>query len=136
MNYLLDTCMISELTSNQPNQKVVAWIDSEDDARLHLSVITIGEIQRGIIRLPESRRRTELDEWLREGLLVRFNGRILPLTVDIMLTWGNLTAAGRTLPAVDSMIAAIAICHNLTLVTRNVKDFDGTDVKILNPWDS
>lgn len=136
MNYLLDTCMISELTSNQPNQKVVAWIDNEDDARLYLSVITIGEIQRGIMRLPESRRRTELDEWLREGLLVRFNGRILPLTVDIMLTWGNLTAAGRTLPAVDSMIAAIAICHNLTLVTRNVKDFDGTDVKILNPWDS
>ena len=75
MNYLLDTCLISELTSKQPNDKVVDWSDSVDDTRLFLSVITVGEIQRGIVKLPESRRRTELEEWLDMSLLARFQDR-------------------------------------------------------------
>lgn len=134
MNYLLDTCVISEFTAKQPNQKVIEWIDAVDDSRLFLSAVTIGEIQHGIAKLPQSRRRSELEEWLRDGLLIRFDGRILTLTLDVFLTWGNLVAKTRPLPAMDSMIAALALHHDVCLVTRNVKDFDGTDVKITNPW--
>ena len=134
MNYLLDTCVISELTSKHPEQKVVEWIDQVSDERLFLSVITVGEIQRGIAKLPESRRRQELERWLKESLFLRFHDRILPLTMEVMLSWGTLTAQGRTRPAIDSMIAAVALHYDLCLVTRNVKDFDGIDVKLWNPW--
>jgi tRNA(fMet)-specific endonuclease VapC len=134
MNYLLDTCVISELTAKTPNEAVLTWLDTIDDERLFLSVITIGEIQRGVAKLSASKRRQELDEWLNTALRVRFQHRILPLTVEVMLTWGKLSAQGRTLPAMDSLIAAIALHHDLYLVTRNVKDFDGTSVKIFNPW--
>jgi len=135
MNYLLDTCVISEFTTKQPDQKVIEWIDSVDDSRLFLSALTIGEIQHGIAKLPESRKRRDLEKWLNDELLVRFDGRILPLTVDVFLTWGNLVAKTRPLPAMDSMIVALALHHDACLVTRNVKDFDGTDVEIVNPWD-
>ena len=134
MNYLLDTCVISELTSKHPEQKVVEWIDQVSDERLFLSVITVGEIQPGIAKLPESRRRQELERWLKESLFLRFHDRILPLTMEVMLSWGTLTAQGRTRPAIDSMIAAVALHYDLCLVTRNVKDFDGIDVKLWNPW--
>lgn len=136
MNYLLDTCVISELTAKTPSRQVITWIDMVDDERLFLSVITIGEIERGIARLPESKRREVLHNWLHAELFARFQNHILPLSVDVMVTWGRLTAYGRTLPAVDSMIAALANHHNLTLVTRNVKDFEGVDVQMINPWDS
>ena len=136
MNYLLDTCVISEFTSKQPEPQVIEWMDAVNDETLFLSAITIGEIQRGIAKLPDSPRREKLEKWLHEDLFLRFNGRILPLTAQVMLTWGKLTAQGRTLPAVDSMIAALALHHNLCLVTRNVKDFDGTGVTLFNPWPS
>jgi len=136
MNYLLDTCVISELRAKQPNPKVIEWIDSIDGSCLFLSAITIGEIQRGIAKLSDSSRRQKLEHWLEEELLKRFDGQILLLTTDVMREWGNLTARGRTLPAVDSMIAALALYHNLCLVTRNVRDFEDTNVTILNPWKS
>lgn len=136
MNYLLDTCVISELVAKEPDPQVVNRVDQIDDKHLYLSVITIGEIQRGIAKLPESHRKHRLEEWLQEDLLRRFQGRILPLSLDVMLTWGRLTAQGRTLPAIDSLIAATALHHQLCLVTRNVKDFDGTGVQLLNPWEA
>jgi len=134
MNYLLDTCVISELRAKKPNRQVIEWLDTIDDAHLFLSVLTIGEIQRGIAKLPDSSRRKALEVWLQEDLFVRFQDRILPLTVETMLVWGNLIAQSRTLPAMDSMIAALALHHDLCLVTRNVRDFNDTNVKILNPW--
>ena len=135
MNYLLDTCIISELIAKEPNSQVVVWIDQIDDERLFLSVITVGEIARGIKRLPQSQRKQTLLEWLHNDLLFRFQGKILALTVDIMLRWGELTATGRTLPAIDSLLAATALTGDLVLVTRNVKDFEETGVQIINPWE-
>lgn len=134
MNYLLDTCVISELVAKVSNPQVVAWVDEISDAQLYLSVVTIGELQRGIAKLPPSTRKESLEQWLQNDLLLRFHNRILPLTVDVMMTWGKLTAQGRTLPAIDSLIAALALHYDYHLVTRNVKDFDGTTVKLFNPW--
>lgn len=140
MRYLLDTCVISDLMNKTPHPQVVEWIDSQDDDRIYLSVITIGEIQKGIARLPDSRRKTSLREWLQDDLLVRFANRILAIDTAVMVRWGNLSAElqakGRILPAMDSMIAAICLEHDMTLVTRNEKDFAGTGVKMINPWNS
>lgn len=138
MSYLLDTCVISELISRAPNPAVVGWLDAQDEHQLFLSVITLGEIQRGIGRLPASRRRDELDGWLHRDLLTRFAGRLAAIDAEVMLAWGTLVAAleaqGRTLPAMDSLIAATALHNDLSLVTRNERDFDGTGVAVVNPW--
>ena len=138
MSYLLDTCVISELVSKQPNKQVITWIDGVDDQLVYLSVITIGEIKRGIEKLPESRRKNRLDNWLNEDLLLRFDDRVLGIDLPVMLTWGTLVARleslGRSLPAIDSLIAAIALHHDLQLVTRNEKDFAGAELIIVNPW--
>jgi toxin FitB len=138
MRYLLDTCVISELSAKQPNSKVIAWIDQLAEERLWLSVITLGEIKRGIERLPDSQKKRDLDRWLAEDLLPRFKDRIFAIDSDVMLAWGEMTArlekTGRTLPAIDSLVAAIALHHQIHLATRNEKDFLDTGVQICNPW--
>ncbi|MDB9308027.1 type II toxin-antitoxin system VapC family toxin [Aphanizomenon sp. CS-733/32] len=138
MTYLLDTCLISELVAKQPNQKVLDWVDAQMPERLYLSVITIGEIAKGICKLTPSKRKESLSTWLNETLPNRFENRILTLDVFTMVLWGNLVGQleqnGRPLPAMDSLIAAIALQHSLSLVTRNEKDFAGTGVVIINPW--
>lgn len=138
MNYLLDTNIISELVAKQPSQKVVEWIDTLADERIYLSAITIGELKKGIEKLPASQRKALLREWLTEELLTRFTGRILTIDVTVMLTWGQLTATleqrGRKLPAMDSLIAALALQRGFILVTRNEADFYDTGVTVLNPW--
>ncbi len=139
MKYLLDTCVISELISRQPNQRVVDWIDGVDPAQLYLSVVTIGEIQKGIEKLADSPRKVEIHEWLHQHLLMRFRSIILTLDLDTMLVWGTLTgnlARQETpLPAIDSLIAALAIRFDLTLATRNVADFHRAEIRIFNPWE-
>ncbi|HUF37651.1 MAG TPA: type II toxin-antitoxin system VapC family toxin [Anaerolineales bacterium] len=136
--YLLDTCVISDLVSKNPTPSVVAWVDSIDEERLYLSVLTIGEIKKGIDRLPVSSRRRELEDWLEGELSDRFRGRLVPIDVDVMLAWGALTAglerAGKRMPAIDSIIAAVATRHALQLVTRNVKDFEDAGIEIIDPW--
>jgi tRNA(fMet)-specific endonuclease VapC len=138
MKYLLDTNVISELVAKQPDQRVLQWIDSLDPNSVYLSVITIGELRKGIEKLPDSKRKAVLDEWLNDDLLIRFRGRILVLDVDAMLTWGELMGrlerTGKPPPAIDSLIAALALHHNCNLVTRNEDDFIGTGVAIVNPW--
>lgn len=138
MTFLLDTCVISELVAKHPNQKVVEWLDAQVPDTLYISIITIGEIAKGISKITESKRKESLMKWLNETLPSRFNDRILGLDFSTMVLWGNLVGQleqkGRPLPAMDSLIAAIAIHNGLSLVTRNEKDFAGTGVVIINPW--
>jgi toxin FitB len=138
MKTLLDTCVISELVSKQSDLQVVEYVDSLDPEDIYLSVITIGEIVKGIEKLPRSRRKTDLQLWLREGLLVRFEGNILMLDTEALVKWGvlmaHLEATGKIMPAIDSLIAATALAKKMVIVTRNVGDFEGSGVEILNPW--
>ena len=138
MNYLLDTCVISDLVAKKPHPRVIEWVDGIEETRLHLSVITIGEIRKGIEKLPSSPRRTALREWLDDQLLVRFGERIVPIDTPTMLHWGQLTAQleaqGKPMSAMDSLIAASALSHELALVTRNEDDFKYAGVSIINPW--
>jgi toxin FitB len=136
--YLLDTNVISEFRKPRPDPNVLAWLEQVDSDLVHLSVITVGELQKGIARLTDENRRRLLQAWLREDLLVRFAGRIALLDVDVLLRWGNMLArleqSGLTMSAVDSLIAAIALHGGFVLVTRNERDFANTGVEILNPW--
>jgi tRNA(fMet)-specific endonuclease VapC len=138
MKYLLDTNVIAELVAKQPSPNVIAWIERLEESQLYLSVITVGEIKKGIEKLPESQRKRDLHYWLTNELLLRFQGRILVIDSSVAQTWGVLTATlelrGRTLPSIDSLIAAIALHGQLTLATRNVADFAGAGVTVINPW--
>ena len=138
MNYLLDTCVLSEFTRRQPERQVVEWIESANETMLFLSAVTIGEIQRGIERLPESHRKTELRGWLNGGLIERFGARTLALDAQTFLVWGSLNArlevAGQPMGVMDGLIAATALQHSLILVTRNVSDFQASGVQVINPW--
>jgi predicted nucleic acid-binding protein len=138
VNYLLDTCLLSELRKPQLDAGVVAWISDIDEARLFVSVLSLGEIQKGVAKLENGRRRNAFQHWLEHDLLLRFAERILPLDLDMALEWGLVSAAnenrGKPAPVVDALLAVTAIVRNLTLVTRNDKDFFGFPVKVLNPW--
>ena len=140
MKYLLDTNAISELVARRPNKDVLIWLDALDPDDVYLSVITIGEIRKGVEKLPESSRKDSLRTWLNEDLLDRFSDRILVIDIDVMLHWGVLTGrleqAGVPLPAMDSMVAALALIHQCTLVTRTIEHFKDTGVTLINPWTS
>jgi tRNA(fMet)-specific endonuclease VapC len=140
MRYLLDTNVISELVAKQPNPRVIQWVDQLQPEEVYLSVITVGELSKGIEKLPSSKRKETLQNWLRDDLLLRFSERILPLDVAAMLTWGTLTGQleriGKPLSAMDSLIAALAVHHNCTLVTRNIEHFKQTGVLLVNPWEN
>lgn len=139
MKYLLDTNVISELISRRPDPKVISWIDGLDPDTVYLSVITIGEIQKGVEKLPDTESKQTIQEWLHNDLLLRFQGRIVPITTSVSLAWGTLTAAlernGRLLPVIDSLVAAIARDGGYVLVTRNIRDFAGAGIPVINPWD-
>ena len=138
MDYLLDTCVFSEFKKKVPEPKVVAWLASVDEDSTYLSSITIGEIQKGISRLPSSKRRKSLEEWL-DVILPRYSNRVIAPDTEVMKKWGELMARleskGRILPMMDSMIAATALSHDLVIVTRNESDFLGTGASLLNIWE-
>src|SRR3984957_12170254 len=136
--FLLDTNCISELIRSRPEPRVMDWMRAADESLLYLSALTLGEIRKGAAILPQSKRRTHLESWLELDLQVRFSGRILSFDNAVADRWGWLTAEaerkGRPLAAIDGLLAATALEHNLTIVSRNVTDFASTQVAVLNPW--
>lgn len=135
MSFLIDTCALSELTRKDPAPLVTEWFDGTPAESLHVSVLSFGEIRRGVERLPDSRRRSRISAWLENELPAWFENRVLPIDGSIADEWGKLTARMKNpLPAIDGLIAATALCRRLTVVTRNESDFAPAGVAILNPW--
>lgn len=136
--WLLDTNIISEWVKPKPDAEVVRWLDAKDEDQIFLSVITLAEIRFGIERLPTGRRRTRLDQWLRDELSARFRGRIVPIDAEVADACGRLLArareAGRGLEAMDALIAATCFAQDLVLATRNLADFDGLGIELYAPF--
>lgn len=136
--YLLDTDCISELVRPKPEPRVVNWFEAADEATLYLSVLTLGEIRKGVASLTQGKKRVALESWLETDLPARFAGRILPIDAAIADLWGSITGrsdgSGRALPVIDALLAATALQHKLTIVSRNVTDFRHISLRILNPW--
>ena len=137
--FLLDTNVISELVKPRPEPKVAGWISATDEALLYLSVLTLGEIRKGIAAVAHASRRAELEAWLERDLRFRFAGRILPIDEAVADRWGWIAGraqAKKTLvPAIDGLLAATALDYNLTFVTRNAGDVAATGVSVFNPWE-
>ena len=135
MSYLIDTNVISELVKAKPEPRVLGWFGGVADETLYLSVLTLGELRNGVESLPKGSRRERLRVWLEHDLPAWFGERLLPVDAAIADRWGRLLAgAGRTLPAVDSLLAATALQHDLRIVTRNAADFRLSGVEVIDPW--
>jgi predicted nucleic acid-binding protein len=138
--FLVDTNCISELVRVKPEPRVLAWIEAADETLLYLSVLTLGEIRKGLAALPQSGRRSRLETWLEVELQARFSGRILPIDVGVANRWGllaaNAKAKGRPLSTIDGLLAATAIHYDLSVVSRNVGDFMNARVSVVNPWEA
>ncbi len=138
MSFLLDTNVVSESTRRQPEPRVLEWLAAQPDEALFLSALTLGELRRGILLLDEGKKRRTLLRWLEQEIEPGFDGRIVAIDAVVMRAWAELqeraTRTGRALPVMDSLFAASALAHDLTLVTRNTTDFTVAGLKVLNPW--
>ena len=137
MSYLIDTNVVSELIRAKPEPRVVSWFNALPDAALYLSVLTLGELRKGVEKLPDTPRQEKLRLWLENDLLTWFGQNLLPVDARVADRWGRLLAeAARPVPAIDSLLAATALQHDLRLVTRNGKDFKFPGLVVVNPWDA
>jgi predicted nucleic acid-binding protein len=135
VSYLIDTNVLSELRRKAPDTQVVQWFARRPVATLYLSVLTLGELRKGIDAMADAARRLSLLDWLETELPAFFAGRILPIDAAVADRWGRIVAqAGRPVSAVDSLLAATAAQHGLVLVTRNLRDVQDLGVPVLNPW--
>ncbi|KAB1108357.1 type II toxin-antitoxin system VapC family toxin [Neorhizobium galegae] len=138
MRLLLDTNVLSEVTKPRPAEGVLNWLHGLDEDRTFISIISIAEIRRGVALMDGGRKRDALDEWLTHDLPQRFENRIAPVEAPVALAWGDLMAlakrSGRGLASMDGLIAATAVAHQLTLATRNTRDFEGFGIDIIDPW--
>lgn len=137
MKYLIDTCVFSEYKKPIPETKVLAWLAAQPDETMYVSVLTFGELEKGVIRMPDSTKKQNLMIFLGD-LQRRYESNILDIDLRVMRRWAAMIASleskGRPTPVIDSLIAATALEHNLTLVTRNEDDFADTGVTVLNIW--
>ena len=138
MRFLLDTCALSELTKLAPNAGVAQWFAQQDELALYVPSLALGELKRGIERLDDGQRKRYLQNWLATHVVRRFADRVLPLSAEVALRWGALQAGlesqGKPLATIDGLIAATALHHNLTVVTRNTRDMEASGATLLNPW--
>lgn len=137
MNYLLDTCVISEIVKPVPSSRVIMWINSIPSEQLFLCSLTIGEIRKGLTKLPESKKKERLTDWL-NTLLENYQDRIHSIDITVAEIWGIMQGKaeneGMPMSSIDSLIAATSYTHNLILVTRNEEDFQASKLSIINPW--
>jgi len=138
MKYLLDTCVISELIKRNPNKNVLRWLESQAEEDLYLSVLTFGEIQKGIEKAPDKIRKKKLQAWLEEDLRERFEGKIIPIDLNVAIKWGEIQGItekeGKTMPSIDGLIAISALAYGCIVVTRNTSDMKNSTVDLVNPW--
>ncbi|HJD55139.1 MAG TPA: type II toxin-antitoxin system VapC family toxin [Rickettsia endosymbiont of Pyrocoelia pectoralis] len=135
MNYLIDTNVICELVKTKQSTHVLKWFNSIESQKLYLSVLTIGEIRKGLEKITDIRRKDKIRIWLDQELESWFKGRILPIDQQVANKWGLLQAMqNKTLPAIDSLIAATALHFDLILVTRNIKDFNHCNLEVIDPF--
>ena len=138
MKYLLDTCVISEAIKARPDRRVAEWLRTCVASDVSISVLTLGEIQKGISKLSDEKRIRKLQHWLDRDIQDRFAGRILSIDSEVARTWGEIQGeserSGRPIPTIDGLLAATALAHRLCLVTRNVDHFLDLDLKVLDLW--
>jgi len=138
LNYLLDTNVLSEATRAQPDARVAEWLSARSADTLFISMVSVAEIRKGILLLSEGKKRRKLEGWLESELLPAFSGRVLPLGEEEMSEWATMQAEaekrGHRLSVIDSLIAATARCHGLTIATRNIHDFRHCKIPVLDPW--
>ena len=138
--FLLDTNCVSELVRVKPEPRVMDWMDGADEGLLYLSVLTLGEIRKGLAGLAQGKRRARLETWLKVELQTRFSGKILAIDAPVADRWGVLAAQakskGVSLPIIDGLLAATALHYNLTVVSRNTSDFTNAQVQVLSPWEA
>ena len=138
MKYLLDTCVISEVIKQKPNKKVILWLQKQEEENLYLSVLTFGEIEKGIEKSVSEDRKKRLRLWVEEDLKLRFGGRILPIDMQVASRWGEVQGkseiTGKSLPTIDGLIAVTGLVNNCVVVTRNISDMQQSSVELFNPW--
>jgi len=139
VKYLLDTCVISELIKPEPHSGVFDWLNSQNEEDIYLSVLTIGEIQKGITKLTDSPKKKILQKWMDSDLQQRFDDRIINISNEIALCWGKIQGEaeqkGRKMSVIDSLIAATGIVYDCVIVTRNVADIETSGCRLFNPWE-
>lgn len=138
MKYLLDTCVISEIIKPQADENVIAWMQRQNEDSLYLSVLAFGEIEKGIEKAPDGTRKRSLKLWVEEDLKKRFEGRVIPVDLDVSVKWGAIQGAaeliGKPMPAIDGLIAVSGLVYNCVVVTRNTADMEQSSAELLNPW--
>ena len=138
MKYLIDTCVIGEVVKPKPSVKVLSWLKKQEESQLYISVLTLGEISKGIEKIKDEKRKKELHLWLTDDLRERFSGRILPVNEQVAMTWGQIQGKaelrGKSMPAIDGLIAATALVFDMIVVTRNTSDMEESGVVLLDPW--
>lgn len=137
MSFLVDTCTLSELVRPRPYRRVVDWFEAVPQEALFISTLTLGEIRKGVELLPDGRRRSRITAWLEIQLPAWFEDRVLAIDAGVADEWGRMMAhIERPVPAIDGLMAATALRHRLTVVTRNVRDFEVTGAELLDPWNA